>query len=163
MSENKNIKKVNRKKTRKYLYQKIYAITFSKQNEKDFEDTFFWEVFDFELDKKYLEEMEKLILEKEWYLLKIISLLAPKFNVELMWNHYIIPIFIWATEMLYLKEEIPAKVSINEAVELAKVYWDESSKKIVNGVLNKLFENIEDIKKQLEDFDWDFWVNLLKR
>jgi len=34
--------------------------------------------------------------------------------------------------MFFLLEEIPAKVSINEAVELAKMYADDSSKRIVN-------------------------------
>jgi transcription termination factor NusB len=34
--------------------------------------------------------------------------------------------------MFFLTEEIPGKVSINEAVEIAKVYGDDSSKKIVN-------------------------------
>ena len=45
--------------------------------------------------------------------------------------------------MIYLKEEIPMKVSINEAVEMAKVYSSDSSKKIVNGILNNFYKNIE--------------------
>jgi len=157
------VKVNNRKKTRKYLYQKIYATTFNKVDNADFDETFFNEVFDFDLDSKYLEEMYSLILEKEDYLLKIISILAPKFKIESMWNHYIIPILIGATEMLYLEEEIPAKVSLNEAVEMAKVYWDESSKKIVNWVMNKLYKDIDNIKTQLEEFDWNFSVSILKR
>ena len=158
-----NIKTNNRKKTRKYLYQKIYANTFSKIDESEFDNTFYWEVFDFDLDEKYLKEMFSLILEKEGYLLKIISMLAPKFKIESMWNHYIIPILIWACEMLYLEEEIPAKVSMNEAIEISKVYWDESSKRIVNWVMNKLYKDIESIKEKLNEFDWNFWISILKR
>lgn len=158
-----NIKTNNRKKTRKYLYQKIYANTFSKIDESEFDNTFYWEVFDFDLDEKYLKEMFSLILEKEGYLLKIISMLAPKFKIESMWNHYIIPILIWACEMLYLEEEIPAKVSMNEAIEISKVYWDESSKRIVNWVMNKLYKDIENIKEKLNEFDWSFWISILKR
>jgi N utilization substance protein B len=45
---------------------------------------------------------------------------------------YIIPVYISITEMLFIEEEIPPKVSINEAVELAKIYGDDSSRKIVN-------------------------------
>lgn len=37
-------------------------------------------------------------------------------------------------EMIYLKD-IPVKVSINEAVELAKKYSDEKSPSFVNGIL----------------------------
>ncbi len=41
-------------------------------------------------------------------------------------------------EMLYC-DDIPASVSINEAVELTKAYGDDQSKSFVNGVLAKVF------------------------
>jgi transcription antitermination factor NusB len=41
-------------------------------------------------------------------------------------------------EMLYM-DDIPPKVSINEAVELAKKYGDEQSGSFVNGILDKIF------------------------
>ena len=162
VSGNKTVMTTNRKKTRKFLYQKIYATTFNKVD-SDFDKTFYNEVFDFDLDDNYLNEMYSLVLEKESYLLKIISILAPKFKIESMWNHYIIPIFIWATEMLYLQEEIPAKVSMNEAIEMSKIYWDESSKRIVNWVMNKLYKDLDSIKKELDNFDWNFGINILKK
>lgn len=40
-------------------------------------------------------------------------------------------------ELLYL-EDIPFKVTINEAVELAKKFGDEDSGKFINGVLDKI-------------------------
>ena len=40
-------------------------------------------------------------------------------------------------ELLFL-EEVPPKVSINEAVELAKKYGDVESSKFVNGILDKI-------------------------
>ena len=40
-------------------------------------------------------------------------------------------------ELLYT-EEIPPKVAINEAVELAKKYGDTDSSKFVNGILDKI-------------------------
>jgi transcription antitermination factor NusB len=40
-------------------------------------------------------------------------------------------------ETLYL-DEIPVKVAINEAVELAKRYGEDDSSKFVNGVLDKI-------------------------
>ena len=42
-------------------------------------------------------------------------------------------------EMLYL-EDVPDSVSINEAVEMAKVYGGEDSSKFVNGILGRLAE-----------------------
>ncbi|WP_188206124.1 transcription antitermination factor NusB [Alkalibacillus aidingensis] len=43
-------------------------------------------------------------------------------------------------EMKYV-EEIPEKVSINEAVELAKRFHDEQSGKFINGVLSKFIRS----------------------
>jgi transcription antitermination factor NusB len=40
-------------------------------------------------------------------------------------------------ELLY-RPDIPPKVAINEAVELAKKYGDLESSKFVNGVLDKI-------------------------
>lgn len=41
---------------------------------------------------------------------------------------------------LRYSEEIPAKVAINEAIELAKSYGGQSSGKFVNGVLGAIFQ-----------------------
>lgn len=43
-------------------------------------------------------------------------------------------------ELLYV-EDIPPKVSINEAVELAKRFGDVDSAKFVNGILDSIFRN----------------------
>jgi len=46
-------------------------------------------------------------------------------------------------ELLYAKkEEVPPKVAINEAIELAKNFGGESSGKFVNGVLGTVFKEI---------------------
>ncbi len=42
-------------------------------------------------------------------------------------------------EILY-KKDIPEKVSVNEAVEICKMYGEENSKSFVNGVLAKVLE-----------------------
>ena len=47
-------------------------------------------------------------------------------------------------ELMFM-EDVPSKVTINEAVELAKKYGGIDSSKFVNGVLDKI--NKEDIKK----------------
>jgi N utilization substance protein B len=83
-------------------------------------------------------------------MVEIIKKYAPKFSIESMNLTYILPIFIALSEMFFIKEEVPALVSINEAVELAKVYGDESSKKIVNGILHKVSQNIDEIKTYIE-------------
>jgi transcription antitermination protein NusB len=47
-----------------------------------------------------------------------------------------------ATYELLGEEEIPASVSINEAVELAKIYGTEDSAKFVNGLLGRIAAEI---------------------
>lgn len=47
---------------------------------------------------------------------------------------------IAAYELLY-NEEIPSKVAINEAIELAKTFGGESSGRFVNGVLGAIYRN----------------------
>ena len=44
----------------------------------------------------------------------------------------------FATYELLFMEEIPPKVSINEAIDIAKRYGDKDSGKFVNGVLDKI-------------------------
>ncbi len=46
---------------------------------------------------------------------------------------------------LFFRDDIPPKVSINEAVDLAKKYGDLESGKFVNGILDKI--NKKEIKK----------------
>ena len=44
-------------------------------------------------------------------------------------------------EICYMSDVIPFKVSINEAVELAKKYGNSDSKSFVNGLLAKVIED----------------------
>ena len=47
-------------------------------------------------------------------------------------------------ELLYEdKEEVPPKVAINEAIELAKTFGGESSGKFINGVLGTVYKEID--------------------
>lgn len=48
-------------------------------------------------------------------------------------------------ELLYADpEEVPPKVAINEAIEIAKNYGGPSSGKFINGVLGTVYKQIED-------------------
>ncbi len=44
-------------------------------------------------------------------------------------------------EMFYCKE-IPPKVSINEAIELGKIFGDTESSSFINGVLDKVYQTL---------------------
>ncbi|WP_160033439.1 transcription antitermination factor NusB [Paenibacillus sp. An7] len=53
-----------------------------------------------------------------------------------------------AYEMLY-REDVPAKVSVNEAIELSKHFGTIESGKFVNGVLGKMIQDIDTLKSNL--------------
>ena len=50
-------------------------------------------------------------------------------------------------EMLY-EQDIPFSVSINEAVELAKIFGTEDSRRFVNGVLGKIASELQASKTE---------------
>ncbi len=52
-------------------------------------------------------------------------------------------------EMVYL-DDVPPKVVINEAIELAKHFGVEESGKFVNGVLGKMIKELDRIKAQFQ-------------
>jgi len=45
-------------------------------------------------------------------------------------------------------EEVPPKVAINEAIELAKSFGGESSGKFINGVLGTVYKEMEGLKSK---------------
>ncbi|ANS74929.1 N utilization substance protein B [Paenibacillus yonginensis] len=50
-----------------------------------------------------------------------------------------------AYEMIF-REDVPAKVAVNEAIELAKHFGTEESGKFVNGVLGKMIQDLDKLK-----------------
>ena len=75
---------------------------------------------------------------------KIIEKAAPEWPVSQIpiVDRNVLRIGIY--ELLYSnKEEVPSKVAINEAIELAKGFSGESSGKFVNGVLGTVFRQLE--------------------
>lgn len=41
-------------------------------------------------------------------------------------------------ELLYCNDEVPTKVAIDEAIEIAKIFGDDKSSRFVNGILSKV-------------------------
>lgn len=154
---------VNRRKSRKLLFQELYAMSLNEFNQDLFRESFFADVFTFHPDEAYLTEMRKIVTFYEPFFISIIKRYTPKFNVKTMSLTYILPLYIWLAEMFFLTEEIPWIVTINEAVEVAKVYWDDSSKKIVNWVLNKVLQDIEELEKLKDDSYVDMIESVFNR
>ncbi len=74
---------------------------------------------------------------------KIIEKAAPEWPIEQITivDRNVLRIGLY--ELLYSKkEEVPPKVAINEAIELAKTFGGESSGKFINGVLGTVYKEI---------------------
>ncbi|HZG75410.1 MAG TPA: transcription antitermination factor NusB, partial [Paenibacillus sp.] len=50
-------------------------------------------------------------------------------------------------EMVY-SSDVPPKVAVNEAIEVAKHFGTEESGKFVNGVLGKMVKQVDELKAQ---------------
>jgi len=78
---------------------------------------------------------------------KIIEKAAPEWPIDQITivDRNILRIGLY--ELLYAnKAEVPPKVAINEAIELAKSFGGESSGKFVNGVLGTVFKELGETK-----------------
>ncbi len=106
--------------------------------------------FNEDCDKDFIIDSTKGIIEHLKEIDDVIAKTAPEWPIEqvAIIDKTILRISIY--ELLYA-DEVPPKVAINEAVELAKGYGSESSFKFVNGVLGTLFRNDPRFKDMQED------------
>jgi N utilization substance protein B len=72
----------------------------------------------------------------------IIAPAAPEWPVEQIAKIDKIILRIGVYELM-IKRDVPPKVAINEAVELAKSFGGENSSKFINGVLGTIYRNSE--------------------
>lgn len=136
---------LSRRNTRLALLQALYADIFIHH----LDISLFRESYDDEnplshLDEDYFSTLRESIHIHHRFLIGIIVALAPKFDIEKMPKIHIIILMIALAEMLFWrKDDIDAKVSMNEAIELAKRFSDESGKKFINGALSTFQKNRE--------------------
>lgn len=77
----------------------------------------------------------------------IIQQCAPDWPLDKISKVDLVILRIAVFEILYGYEKTPEKVSIDEAVELAKEFGNETSSKFVNGVLGTVVELKKEITK----------------
>ncbi|KQY87665.1 N utilization substance protein B [Paenibacillus sp. Root52] len=54
-----------------------------------------------------------------------------------------------ATFEMVFREDVPAKVAVNEAIELSKHFGTDESGKFVNGVLGRMIQEVNTLKEKL--------------
>lgn len=128
-----------RTQAREYALQLLYKYDISPQENADLEE--FWAGQE-EVSEEVKDFTRKIVLGALKYLRPIdekISGFATNWQLKRMAIVDRNVLRIGGFELLYLKD-IPAKVSINEAVDLAKKYSGEESGKFVNGILDRIKE-----------------------
>ena len=97
------------------------------------------------LDEEY-EFIDRLVNDSIQHLVKIDKIIekaAPEWPIEQITSVDRAVLRLGLYELLFGKhEEVPPKVAINEAIELAKSFGGESSGKFVNGVLGTKYREI---------------------
>lgn len=99
-------------------------------------------------DTSFVWQLIKGIVEHLPQIDKIIEKAAPEWPIEQISivDRNVLRIGLY--ELLYAnKEEVPPKVAINEAIELAKTFGGESSGKFINGVLGTVYKQISEEKE----------------
>lgn len=134
---------MNRVKSREYLLQLAYQMEITSESALETFNSFIEneEISKDDLDLSYIKLGLLKIEENKEKLDSLIEgqLVKWKLNRISRVNLSILRISIY--EMLFA-EDIPGKVSINEAIELCKKYSDNKSVSFINGVLDKVYKNM---------------------
>jgi transcription antitermination protein NusB len=94
-------------------------------------------------DFSYVKELSKNVIAKRPELDAIIEKAAPEWPIQKISivDRNILRIGLY--ELIFVdKAEVPSKVAINEAIELAKTFGGENSAKFVNGVLGAVYKEM---------------------
>ena len=95
-------------------------------------------------DKSFVLKLSKGIVSHLSKIDKIIEKAAPQWPISQIniIDRNVLRIGLY--ELLFSsKSEVPPKVAINEAIELAKTFGGKSSGKFVNGVMGRVYKEIE--------------------
>lgn len=94
-------------------------------------------------DPSFISQLVKTVIEHLPEIDKIIEKAAPQWPLEQIAIVDRNVLRIGLAELLFgNRDEVPPKVAINEAIELAKSFGGESSGKFVNGVLGTVYREI---------------------
>ena len=136
MTEEKNM---TRREIREQVFKMLFRVEFYNQEEMSEQIALCEDdaCSGKEKDKTYIFEKVEKISEKLEEIDAKINEVSEGWKTGRMGKVDLTLIRLAVYEMLY-EEDVPAKVAINEAVELAKQYGTDNSPSFVNGVLAKL-------------------------
>jgi len=141
----------NRHLARTIALQTLYQWDFNNQDDSKIEQIMHNNLAEFAPqfdDRGFIDNLVFGVLKQQPQIDSLIVQYAPEWPLEqiTMVDRNVLRIGIY--EMKF-NPEIPEKVAINEAIELAKAFGGESSGKFVNGVLGSIYKKmleVNDIK-----------------
>lgn len=136
---------MNRRKSRETAMKLLFEISISKESYKDainnFRESNEGEIKEIkEIDMEYVEECLKTVTENLNDIDNDIQRYLINWKVERLSKIDLAILRICTYEINYV-EDIPDKVSINEAVELAKKYSEDKSAAFINAAVDSMMKN----------------------
>ncbi len=127
-----------RTQAREFALQILYQVDIRHAEVADVLQSFWEEKAEKEPEiTEYTETLVRGVVEKLESIDKLIERYAENWELKRMAYVDRNILRLASYEMLHL-DEIPVKVAINEAVELAKRYGEPDSSKFVNGILDRI-------------------------
>lgn len=140
----------NRHLSREIVLQTLFEWDFYNQNTAKLKDYLAYNLQEFAPgleDKSFILDLIKNIIALQPKLDKIIEKYAPAWPLSkiTLVDRNILRLGIY--ELKYAKE-VPLKVAINEAIEIAKTYGGFSSAKFVSGVLGAIYNRLLSVSRE---------------
>ncbi len=136
----------SRHQSRTIALQSLYEIDFRGFDPNTFEEVLQHNISEFsqnDPDVPYAKSLLDGVLKKQSEIDKIIIKAAPEWPLDKIGTVDRNVLRIGLYELIYAdKKEVPAKVAINEAIEVAKFFSGETSGKFVNGVLGAVYREL---------------------
>ncbi|XZH19125.1 transcription antitermination factor NusB [Clostridium perfringens] len=135
---------MNRVKSREYLLQLAYQMEITSETALETFNSFMEneDISKDDLDLAYIKSGLLGIEENKEKLDSLIESQLVKWKLNRISKVNLSILRISTYEILFA-EDIPGKVSINEAIELCKKYSDNKSVSFINGVLDKVYKNMQ--------------------
>ncbi|WP_346889214.1 transcription antitermination factor NusB [Clostridium sp. UBA1056] len=132
---------MNRRKSREIATRLLFEMSINKESYVDIIENFRENTEEKieDIDFEYVIRVLKGVSENEAYINETISKYLIKWKIERLPKMNLAILKMAAYEILF-EEDIPNKVTINEAIELAKKYGDDNAPSFINGVLNNLIK-----------------------
>ena len=136
-----------RRIAREAVLQALYASAMTgEDSDKILKDILNRRSYESNLIKYITDLFESAINNKEWCEDQIKSRLNNwEFDRVALLDRLLL---IVAISEIYFVEDVPPKVSISEAIEIAKIYCNEDSSSFVNGVLDNVYKAMPDVAKE---------------